>query len=72
MPAPKTPRASTIQNKISAPIRGVMIMGNREKNIVGPRITRGNALTANAIKKPKPIDKGVTIAVYVNVNAKAP
>jgi hypothetical protein len=35
--APRMPRASIIQNRISAPMSGVTIIGRSEKKIVGPR-----------------------------------
>ena len=60
---PRIPSASIIQNKISDPIKGVTIIGNREKKIVGPFTQLARELTPKAIKKPKIITNGVTTKV---------
>lgn len=65
------PRASTIQNRISDPINGVIIIGSNEKNISGPRMTCVAEFTATAIMNPRTIVSGVTTKVNVNVKANA-
>jgi len=60
---PSMPSESIIQNKISDPINGVTIIGNREKKIVGPFNRLARELVPKAIKKPKTITNGVTTMV---------
>ena len=50
---PIIPSASIIQNKINDPIKGVTIIGNKEKKIVGPFKRLARELVPKAIKKPK-------------------
>ena len=65
------PRASTIQNRISAPTSGVIIIGRSEKKISGPRSLCVALLTATAITNPRTITSGVTTKVKVRVKPRA-
>ena len=68
---PIIPSASIIQNSTREPIRGVMIIGNKQIKIVGPLKKEGSLLTAKAMKKPIIITSGVTIKVYASVKLRA-
>ena len=72
MVAPIMPSPSTIQNKIKDPTSGVTRKGKSETNMDGPFIILGRPLTPIAIANPSIKTNGVTTAVYVSVNAKAP
>ena len=67
---PIIPSASIIQNNTREPIRGVMIMGNKQIKMVGPLKKEGSLLTAKQ-KKPMIITSGVTIKVYESVKLRA-
>ena len=56
-------RQSIIQETISEPMIGVMIIGSSEKKITGPLIQPGTWLTASAMTKPSSIASGVTTKV---------
>ena len=61
--APRMPLLSIIQNSTSDPISGVTIIGSSEKNITGPLIRPGIALTPSAMKNPTMMTNGVTMKV---------
>ena len=60
---PITPSASIIQNRISDPISGVMIIGKSDTKIVGPLNNFGKAFTPSAIASPKRMIRGVQTKV---------
>ena len=61
------PRESIIQNNIIEPIRGVTIIGNKEKKITIPLNFLLIVFTLRAIKKPSMSIIGVTVNVKVRV-----
>ena len=57
------PSELIIQNRISEPTSGVMIIGSSEKKITGPLRRLGTMFTARAMAKPRRMASGVTTKV---------
>ena len=68
---PIIPRESIIQNNIIEPIRGVTIIGKREKKITIPLNFLLIEFTPKAINKPSKSIMGVTVNVKVSVKKTA-
>ena len=55
----------------SAPMTGVMMNGNRETKMIGPRMERTALFTASAMPRPVSTTSGNVIRVKVSVNRRA-